>query len=100
MSDDNPLYGYLLLPGPAIVAWRSYSWLRTGMWTPIPVSKVFTYCEWPIPRTSWLGLQSIITWLFDTPASFVVFILSLVLMVVCAIIGALFERYQTNRKST
>jgi hypothetical protein len=99
MSDENPLYGYALLPGPAIVAWQGYDWLRTASWTPIPVSKMFTYSEWPIPRTSWPGLQSIINWLFDIPASLVAFILSLLLIAVFAFIGALFDGYQSNRKS-
>jgi len=100
MSDDNPLYGYALLPAPGILAWQCYDWLRTGTWPPIPLSKAFNYFEWTIPRTSWVGLQSIINWLFDIPTSLVVFLVSLLVVVVFAIIGELFSRYQTNRRST
>jgi hypothetical protein len=100
MSDENPLYGYALLLGPAIVAWQAYSWLRTGIWTPIPASRMFNYFGWPIPHTSWLGLQSIIDWLFNIPASLVVFLTSFLFIVVCFVSVALFQNYQANRKST
>jgi hypothetical protein len=100
MNDDNPLYGYALLPAPGILVWQCYDWLRTGSWTPIPLSKAFTYFQWPMPHTSWVGLQSIINWLFDIPASLVVFLVSLLVLVVFAIIGELSSRYQANRRST
>jgi len=48
------IFGFVLLAGPAILAWQGYSWLKTGVWTALPLSKVFTYFEWPMPSTEWL----------------------------------------------
>jgi hypothetical protein len=91
------IYGLAILTGPAILAWQGYSWLRTGIWTALPISKTFTYFEWPIPSTSWLGLQKIIESIFDIPTSAAVFILSFIVLVVCAIIQVLAENYLANR---
>jgi hypothetical protein len=90
------IYGLLILIGPAILAWQGYSWLRTGIWTALPISKAFQYFEWPIPSTSWLGLQKIIDWIFEIPTSVAVFILSFVIMVFCAIAQSLLENYLAN----
>jgi hypothetical protein len=92
------IYGLVILVGPAILAWQGYSWLKTGIWTALPISKTFTYFEWPIPSTSWLGLQKIIDSIFDIPTSAAVFVLSVIVLVVCAIIQALAENYLANRK--
>jgi ABC-type cobalamin transport system permease subunit len=94
------IYGLLILIGPSTLAWQGYSWLRTGIWTALPISKAFQYFEWPIPITSWLGLQKIIDWIFDIPTSVAVFVLSFIVMVFCAIVQALLENYLANRKAT
>ena len=91
------LYGFVLLAGPIIIGWQSYSWLRTGVWTALPISKAFQYFEWPIPSTSWLGLQKLIGWVFDIPTSLAVFVLSIIVVMICSIIEALFENYLANR---
>jgi len=92
------VYGSLLLIGPAILAWQGYSWLRTGVWTALPISKTVSYFEWPLPSTNWLGLQKIIDWMFDLPTSGTVFVLSFVLMVICLLLQVEFEKYVANRR--
>jgi ABC-type cobalamin transport system permease subunit len=91
------IYGLLMLIGPAILAWQGYSWLKTGIWTALPISKTFTYFEWPMPSTNWLGLQKIIDWVFDIPTSLAVFVLSFIVMVICAIAHSLVENYLANQ---
>jgi ABC-type xylose transport system permease subunit len=63
------LYSWILLIGPGMLAWQGYTWLKTGVWTALPISKTFQYFDWPIPSTSWLGLQKMLDWAFDTPTS-------------------------------
>jgi hypothetical protein len=91
------IYGLLILTAPAILAWQGYSWLRTGVWTALPISKTFTYFEWSLPSTNWVGLQKIIDWVFDIPTSMAVFTLSLVAIVICSIVQALFESYRADK---
>jgi hypothetical protein len=93
------IYALLILIGPAILCWQGYSWLRTGLWTALPISTTFRYFEWPIPSTNWLGLQKIIDSVFDIPTSFAVFVLSIVIGIGCAFAQVLFERYYANRKA-
>jgi hypothetical protein len=93
------IYGLLILIGPGILAWQGYSWLRTGMWTALPISKTFQYFEWPMPSSSWLGLQKIIDWVFDISTSLAVLALSFVVVVILGIIQALIENYLDNRKA-
>src|SRR5260370_42462509 len=100
MSEETPRYEYTLPPGADIIAWQAYSWLRTGMWTPMPVSKMFNYFEWPIPHTSRLGLKRIIDWLFDIPPKLIVYLISFLFMFVSFVGVALFKNYQAHRKST
>jgi hypothetical protein len=93
------IYGLLILIGPGILAWQGYSWPRTGMWTALPISKTFQYFEWPMPSSSWLGLQKIIDWVFDISTSLAVLALSFVVVVILGIIQALIENYLDNRKA-
>jgi hypothetical protein len=92
------IYGLLILIGPAILAWQGYSWLRTGIWTVLPVSKTFQCFEWPLPSTSWLGLQKIFDWIFDIPTSLAVFVLSFVVVIILGIVQVLLETYFANRR--
>jgi ABC-type cobalamin transport system permease subunit len=94
------IYGLLILIGPAIFAWQGYNWLRTGIWMALPVSRTFNYFEWPLPSTSWLGLQKIIDWIFDIPTSVAVFALTFIVAIICAIAQSLLENYIANRKAT
>jgi hypothetical protein len=91
------LYGLVLWASPLIIGWQCYSWLRTGVWTALPMSKAFTYFEWPIPSTNWLGFQKIIDWVFDIPTTLVVLALSLLFVIICAMVEALYDNYQSNR---
>lgn len=91
------IYGLMLFVGPAVLAWQGYSWLRTGIWTALPVSRAFIYFEWLMPSTNWVGLQKIIDWIFDIPTSLVVFVLSIAFIALCAIVEALYLRYDANR---
>jgi hypothetical protein len=57
------LYGYFMLPGPALLVWQAYRWLKDGYWTAVPVSKALIYMGCRLPMVSWVGLQKIIEWL-------------------------------------
>jgi hypothetical protein len=89
--------GLILFIGPAILAWQTFSWLRTGIWTALPISTTCRYFELPMPTTRWLGLQKIIDWMFDIPTSFAVFALTLVISMILVVMQALFEDYLANR---
>jgi hypothetical protein len=43
------LYGYLLLPGPALLVWQGYRWLKDGYWTEVAASTALTYMAAPCP---------------------------------------------------
>jgi hypothetical protein len=85
--------------GPAILGWQGYSWLRTGVWTALPISKTFTYFEWPMPSTSWLGLQKMLDWFFDIPTSLAAFVISLLVLVLCLVAQELIESNLQNRNA-
>ena len=91
------LSGILMLPSLAVLGWQAYSWLRTGHWTALPIAKAFEYLEWPIPATTWGGLQKIIDWIFDIPLSLTLFVLAFIVLVIGAILQDLYENYQANR---
>jgi hypothetical protein len=91
------IYGLVILIGPVILAWQGYSWLKTGVWTALPISKTFSYFEWPVPSTSWLGFQKMLDWVFDIPTSLAVFVVSLLILTVCAMAQVLIENYLANR---
>jgi hypothetical protein len=93
------IYGLLILIGPGILAWQGYSWLKTGLWTALPVSTTFRYFDWPIPSTNWLGVQKIINSIFDIPTSLAVFVLTIVVGIGCALVQTLVENYLANRKA-
>ena len=83
------LYGLVLFGSQAV------SWLQAGAWSPVPISapfwirgdlpfpytlvpkwpsqRVFDYMVSPEPGT-WVGLRSIVLWLFDLPLALVSFI--------------------------
>jgi hypothetical protein len=82
------LYGYLLLPGPALLVWQAYRWLKDGYWTEVPASTALTYMGCPLPMVSWIGLQKIIDWLLDIPTSLILFGLSIIVVAICAMIEA------------
>jgi len=82
------LYGYLLLPGPALLVWQAYRWLKDGYWTEVPASTALTYMGCPLPMVSWIGLQKIIDWLLDIPTSLILFVLSIIVVAICAMIEA------------
>jgi len=89
-------YGLFMLPGPAILCWQAYHWLREGLWLPLPISKLFTYNDWPIPHVNWVGAQKIIDWLLDTPSSLVAFILGLLVVVVLVIVEELIHKARSE----
>jgi hypothetical protein len=93
------IYGLVILIGPAILGWQTYGWLRTGVWTALPISKTFTYFEWPVPSTSWLGLQKMLDWVFDIPTSLAAFLISLLVLVLCAMAQVLIENYLDSRNA-
>lgn len=88
----DELYGLLLLPGPGVLCWQAYEWLKDGYWTPLPVSKMFLYFDWPFPViTQWRGVQKILDWLLDIPLSAAVFVLCIAVMVLIAMLQAEYE---------
>jgi hypothetical protein len=91
------IYGLVILTGPTILACQGYSWVRTGVWTALPISTTFTYFEWPMPSTNWLGFQKILDQVFDIPTSLAVFVVSLLVLTVCAMAQVLIENYLANR---
>src|ERR1700687_3709061 len=84
--EENPIYGLILFSGPGVLVYQAYLWLKTGIWTPLPISIVFDYFSWPHRIKGWIGLQSIIDWILDCPFSLLVFLLSLVAIVIGAFI--------------
>jgi hypothetical protein len=92
------LYGWILFTGPGVLAWQGYSWLRTGVWTALPLSKTFQYFDWPMPSTNWLGLQKMIDWVLDIPTSFAVFVVSFLIVVLLALLEATIDKRRFERE--
>jgi hypothetical protein len=86
MSEENPLYGLILFSAPGVLLYQAYLWLKTGIWTPLPISIVFDYFAWPHRIKGWIGLQSIIDWILDCPFSLLVFFLSFVAVILAVFI--------------
>lgn len=70
-----------VLVGPGIVAWQTYTWLRTAKWRPVPVADALTFLNIPYPRFDWLGLQKLTDTVLDWPLSVVAFALWFAAMV-------------------
>jgi hypothetical protein len=51
----------------AIPAYQAFLWLQIGVWTPLPISSALQFIGWRVPTTDWVGLQKILTWVFDLP---------------------------------
>ena len=56
-----------LLATLSVLAAQSYIWLRTALWKEVPISGAFAFLSWTVPKTSWLGIQLIVDWLFQLP---------------------------------
>jgi hypothetical protein len=91
------IYGLLILIGPGALAWQGYSWLRTGVWTALPISKTFQYFEWPIPSTTWLGIQKMIDWVFDIPTSAALLVVTFAIVILLAMLEATIEKNRFKR---
>jgi hypothetical protein len=52
-----------------------------------------------VPSTSWLGLQKVLDWFFDIPTSLAAFVISLLVLVLCALAQGLIENYFDNRNA-
>jgi hypothetical protein len=92
------LYGYFMLPGPALLVWQAYRWLKDGYWTAVPVSKALIYMGCPPPMVSWVGLQKIIDWLLNIPTSLILFVLSIIVVAICALIEAILTMPRQERR--
>jgi hypothetical protein len=51
----------------AFPAYQAVLWLQSGIWTPLPIASAVHYVGWSVPTTDWVGVQKILTWLFDFP---------------------------------
>jgi hypothetical protein len=51
----------------SLPAYQAFMWLQTGVWKPLPISRLVQEVGWKVPSTDWVGLQKIITWSFDLP---------------------------------
>jgi hypothetical protein len=47
--------------------YQSFMWLQSGAWVPLPIAPGIQLLGWKVPSTDWVGLQKIISWLFDLP---------------------------------
>ena len=78
-EDDGNIDGILsgiavTILGPvAILSWQAFGWLRSGDWTPLPVSKVFDWIgiDWMALYgwESWIGVGKTLLWMLEAPLS-------------------------------
>ena len=47
---------------------------------------------------SWIGLQKIIDWLLDIPTSLILFVLSMIVVAICAMIEAVLTMPQQEKR--
>jgi hypothetical protein len=53
----------------------------------------------PLPMmVSWIGLQKIIDWLLDIPTSLILFVLSIIVVAICAMIEAVLTMPQQEKR--
>jgi hypothetical protein len=92
---DSTFSFWALLVGPGILAWQAYQWLQTGIWTPLPISRLFDFFGWSTHFTDWIGLQQILSLLLEIPSS------AVVAMVACTFItlGGLIDQITPSKKS-
>jgi len=67
----------MLLASAAIVCWHATEWLRAGEWPTLSLRTVIGSLGIAVPRTSWIGLQRIVSWLADCPFAGWLFCLAL-----------------------
>lgn len=73
--------------GICIVIWQVFHWLKTGVWIPVPLSKVLITLEEDLSSAyhpqSWIGVAKIAQWFLKQPASLCVPITSGILFLLC-----------------
>jgi hypothetical protein len=80
--------------GPGVLAWQLFDWLKSGSWTPMPVTKGFAYLDLDLPSTDWLGFQKMIDWVMGLPLSVASF---LVWMTVIVLVIGFFDGMETRK---
>jgi len=72
--------------GICIAIWQVYSWMKVGVWTPIPTSiilmKLGVNLDSVYYPQSWLGLAKVVQWVLKKPASLCIPITSYILFVI------------------
>jgi hypothetical protein len=85
------LLGAVVLFGPGVLCWQVYQWLKTGKWSPVPVSWALEYAGFQYPYLEWRGVQKIVDAFLDLPLSVVSFVTVLCLL---ALLVSLMESYE------
>jgi hypothetical protein len=60
--------------GPFVLIMQALSWLHSGRWPAVPVSRALDYWGWAHPSSTWRGIQKIYDWLLAAPFSVVSFV--------------------------
>ncbi len=61
--------GFFFFAGFLVLAYQFFIWLKTGNWVPFPLS-IFADPQWLASPTSWVGLNSLLRFIFKIPISF------------------------------
>lgn len=69
----------LVLAAIGIVGWQCYEWLRFGEWPSLTVLSVLAWSKIRAPHTEWIGVQKMIDWVLQWPASVPSFIFGAIL---------------------
>jgi hypothetical protein len=75
----------IFLSGPAIFAYESYIWLRSGHRPSFNIYDLFAYAGFSVPTTNWLGVRKILEWFFAQELVWALPIISIPLGVVAVI---------------
>jgi hypothetical protein len=59
----------ILLAAPSELAYEVVQWLKIGIWPHLRFGDLWFRIGWTRPDIGWNGIQSIVTWVFDWPAS-------------------------------
>ncbi len=59
----------LILGSIGIVGFQILTWFRYGEWVPVSNTLVWQRLGGALPDVTWRGIENILLWLFDCPAS-------------------------------
>lgn len=86
-------FAWLVALGPLVMlGWQTLTWLRYGFWDSWPISRTLALGGIFEPYLSWVGVQTIVHFLFEMPTAFALMLLGLAGLMVVGGLLSLIEK--------